>query len=235
MGKINQSAETKNKTEKGRSKRVSLESLHDNQQSQGDPYFPASAVSENLRNLRQRHGYSLRSLAAISSLNVNTLSLIENGKTSPSVNTLQLLADALNVPLTAFFESDKVQSEVTYQKFGERKRTACLNGTMEDLCAGVNWKCGKPFLITLRPKTNSGSVPIVHTGYEFVYCLEGQLLYTIETKIYVLDPGDSLLFEAHLPHCWQNLGNQPVHLVFLLMPSDKNDHAIEQHFNLISV
>ncbi len=64
----------------------------------------------------------------------------------------------------------------------------------------------EPFVVTLDPQADSGSLEIVHTGYEFIYCLEGQIEYTIGKENYLLEPGDSLLFEAHLPHCWQNPG-----------------------------
>ena len=47
-------------------------------------------------------GLSIRTLAERSELNVNTLSLIENSKTSPSVSTLQQIAAALEVPIDGF-------------------------------------------------------------------------------------------------------------------------------------
>ena len=64
-------------------------------------------VGRNLRDLRTKRGLSLRALAELSGLNVNTLSLVENGKSSPSVGTLQQLAQALNVPITTFFECEQ--------------------------------------------------------------------------------------------------------------------------------
>lgn len=62
-------------------------------------------VGRNLRDLRAERELSIRSLAELSGLNVNTLSMIENGKSSPSVSTLQQLASALTVPITDFFET----------------------------------------------------------------------------------------------------------------------------------
>jgi DNA-binding XRE family transcriptional regulator len=56
-------------------------------------------VGRGLRTLRTGRGLSIRALAEKSGLNVNTLSLIENGKTSPSVHTLQQLAQALEMPI----------------------------------------------------------------------------------------------------------------------------------------
>ena len=171
-------------------------------------------VGRNLRELRAEKGLSIRSLAELSGLNVNTLSMIENGKSSPSVSTLQQLASALAVPITAFFETDVLKNNVSYQKSGQRPQATFGYGTMADLGAGLTLRGGQPLLVTLEPKANSGPTPIVHTGHEFVFCLDGHLSYTIEDHIYILDPGDSLLFEAHLPHFWQNVGR--IHLAIVV-------------------
>ncbi len=187
-------------------------------------------VGHCLRKLRSERGLSIRSLAEQSGLNANTLSLIENSKTSPSVSTLQLLARALDVPITAFFEIDIPKNNVSYQKAGQRPKAAFAHGTLEDLGAGLTLQGGQPFLVTLEPGFGSGSTPIVHTGHELVYCLEGHLSYTIEEQIYQLDPGDSLLFEAYLPHCWKNTGETISRSLLIMCPTDDSDHPTERHF-----
>lgn len=60
-------------------------------------------VASSLRELREARGISMRTLATKSGLSANALSMIERGKTSPSVSTLYKLADALGVSITAFF------------------------------------------------------------------------------------------------------------------------------------
>jgi transcriptional regulator with XRE-family HTH domain len=187
-------------------------------------------IGRCMRKLRSGRGLSIRSLAEQSGLNVNTLSLIENSKSSPSVSTLQQLANALDVPITAFFEVDTPKHNISYQKAGQRPRVAFAHGTLEDLGAGLTLHGGQPYLVTLEPKANSGSTPIVHTGIEFVFCLEGHLSYTIEEQIYPLDPGDSLLFEAYLPHSWQNMGETASRSLLIMCPSDENDRPTRRHF-----
>ena len=59
-------------------------------------------------------------------------------------------------------------------------RLAFAYGTLADLGAGLTLHGGQPLLVTLEPKANSGPTPIVHTGHEFVFCLDGHLSYTIE-------------------------------------------------------
>ena len=156
--------------------------------------------------------------------------MIENGKSSPSVSTLQELASALAVPITVFFETDMIKNNVSYQKIGQRPKAAFANGTLADLGAGLTLHGGQPLLVMLEPKANSGSTPIVHTGHEFVFCLEGHLSYTIEDSNYVLGPGDSLLFEAHLPHLWQNAGDTISKLLLIMCLADESDHPEDRHF-----
>jgi transcriptional regulator with XRE-family HTH domain len=187
-------------------------------------------VGNCLRNLRTDRNLSIRNLAERSGLNANTLSLIENGKSSPSVSTLQQLATALDVPITAFFETNLPKNNISYLKSGQRPVVAFARGTLEDLGAGLTIRGGQPFIVNLEPKADSGPTPIVHTGHEFVYCLKGHLSYQIEDRIYLLEPGDSLLFEAHLPHSWKNIGDTPLRSLLVLCPSDEDDHPSERHF-----
>jgi transcriptional regulator with XRE-family HTH domain len=188
-------------------------------------------VGKRLRELRANRGHSLRAQAELSGLNVNTLSLIENRRTSPSVSTLQQLAQTLQVPISAFFETDHGDKLVVYQKAGNRPCAAFTQGSIEDLGAGMSRLGAEPFIVTLTPKADSGKTHIVHTGREFVYCLEGHIAYTVDSKTYLLEPGDSLLFEAYLPHHWKNLDDIPSSTLLVLSPMDERDNPTERHFS----
>lgn len=188
-------------------------------------------VGVNLRRLREQQGITLRELAERSHLAINTLSLIENERTSPSVSTLQQLARALGVSITAFFEGVTAPQAVAYVRSDCRPRASIDIGVLEDLGAGANIQAVEPFIVTLDPGASSGSGDIVHTGYEFVYCLSGRILYMIDSVSYLLDPGDSLLFEAHLPHRWQNLSLTPARILMVLYPTDVRDDPSALHFS----
>lgn len=212
---------------RSRRRRSFLETL---QQSQHAGTIPYVDVGQRLRSLRTEQGLSIRALAEKSCLNVNTLSMIENGKTSPSVATLQQLAFALELPIASFFEQGTPKNKIAYQKTNLRPKAAFAHGMLEDLGAGMVRRGAEPFLVELEPQADSGSDPIVHTGREFVFCLAGRLTYMIEDQEYVLQPGDSLLFEAHLPHRWQNAGAVPSRSLLVLCPSDEDDRPTERHF-----
>ena len=116
---------------------------------------------------------AIRALAEASGLAVNTLSLIENGKISPSVSTLHRAATALGVVITDFFERSAPLQQIVFLPHAERASTPFDHGTLEDMAAGFAGRGLHPSLVTLEPHCGSGAEPIVHTGYEFVYCLEG--------------------------------------------------------------
>jgi transcriptional regulator with XRE-family HTH domain len=191
----------------------------------------ATDVGRRLRELRAEREMSLRALAERSGLNVNTLSLIENNKISPSVGTLQQIATALEMPIVSFFETGTQANTVAYIKVDLRPRATFAHGMLEDLGAGMTHRAVEPFVVTLEPYAGSGSHPIVHTGFEFVFCLQGEIAYQIEEQTYALEAGDSLLFESHLPHQWHNPTGQQAQAILVLYPTDARDRPTERHFN----
>jgi len=193
---------------------------------------PEVNVGQRLRELRNERGLSIRALAERSGLNVNTFSLIENSKTSPSVSTLRQIAAALEVPITAFFETNAPKNSIAHIVARNRPHMAFAHGTLEDLGAGLTNRAVEPFVVTLEPHASSGANPIVHTGFEFVFCLQGRMTYRVEEQSYVLEPGDSLLFESYLPHRWQNDEAQPAQAILVFYPTDVRDHPTERHFTV---
>ncbi len=195
-----------------------------------DPNLASEHVGEHLRAMRKARRLSIRSLAELSNLSVNTLSLIENGKTSPSVNTLQQLAQSLNVSITAFFETGERRKRVVYQRAGERQQLVFSQGHMENLSVGMPRMGSEPFITRLEPGANSGATPVVYAGREFIYCLEGQITYTVEDRIYSLDAGDSLIFDAYAPHSWRNTASTSSRALLVLCPEDSSDEFPERYF-----
>ncbi len=188
-------------------------------------------VGRRLQELRLIQGLSLRALANMSGLNFNTLSLIENEKTSPNVSTLKQLAAALNVPITTFFESIASTKSVVFQEDGKRPKMTFPQGVLEDLGGGLALGEATPLLMTLEPNESSDPDPIVHTGEEFIYCLDGNISFFIGDEKYILEPGDSLIFEAHLPHRWENSNDTPSRAILVICPADHADRSVAQHLS----
>jgi len=185
-------------------------------------------IGPRLRKLRKRRGLSLRALAGLCGLSANTISLVERGKTSPSVATLHRLATALGVSMTFFFE-EEAQRDVVFVKADRRVQTRSDSVIMENLGSGLRAQTMEPLLVTLPPGAGSGDDPIVHLGHEFVFCLEGEIEYEIRDDRYLLDAGDSLIFESHLPHRWRNASDSPSTILLILQTQEGREESVEQH------
>lgn len=187
-------------------------------------------VGSNLRTWRQQRGLSIRALADLCDLSPNTISLIERGVTSPSVATLHQLATALQVPISSFFEDRGEATRLVFSAPGERAVAGNAQVRLENLGSGLQGQLLEPLLVTLLPGADSGHQLMVHEGHEFVYCLQGLLEYEIEGRTFRLVAGDSLLFEAPLPHRWRNPGSDKV--VFLLIfQSSRRGESVAQHLH----
>ena len=188
-------------------------------------------VGAKIREIRTRYHLSLRKLAERSGLNVNTLSLVENGKSSPSVSTLQHVARALRVPITAFFESEPDPKQVVFVRHNHRPQAIFQSARMENLGKELAGNAIQPFVVGMEHKGGSGSELIVHTGHEFAYCLSGEILYLIDGLRYELEPGDSIVFESHLPHRWENLNEGESQMILIIYPAHRREKPGGHHFH----
>ncbi|MCL4270337.1 MAG: helix-turn-helix domain-containing protein [Anaerolineales bacterium] len=187
-------------------------------------------VATRLRDLREARGISMRALAAKSGLSANALSMIERGKTSPSVSTLYKLADALGVAITSFFGTENSKAQVVYLKQDERTRMSFTRGVFEALGGEQFVGRVEPFMLTLESGASSGPHDISHSGHEFVYCLRGQLDYYVEKDLLHMEPGDSLLFASKLRHRWRNPGTNVANALIIISGFAEGEHPHTMHW-----
>jgi len=188
-------------------------------------------VGGRLRELRQGIGVSMRALARMSGLSANALSMIERGRTSPSVSTLYKLATAMGVPITAFFREEPTHKEIVFCKANERSRVPFMRGLWEGLGGETFLGRVEPFMLTLESGASSGPFGIEHTGHEFVFCMRGQINYEIENDHYLLEQGDSLLFGAELRHRWRNPGRTVSNVLIVLSGFREDERPSEFHIS----
>ena len=164
------------------------------------------AIGHEVRAYRKKLGITVTDLAAATGISLGMLSKIENGNISPSLTTLQSLSRALGVPLTAFFRRYEEPRNAVFVKAGqgielERRGTRAghqynLLGHIDNNSSGV---IVEPYLITLT--ADSDVFPTFqHEGMEFLYMLEGEVVYRHGDQLFPMQPGDSLFFDADAPH-----------------------------------
>ena len=164
------------------------------------------AIGRELRGFRRRQEVTVAELASRTGLSIGMLSKIENGNTSPSLKTLRALATALSMPISAFFSQFEARREVIHTKSGEgiaTEETGSLTGPETRLLGHINAPSSrvivKPYLVTLTTKTDV--LPSLQRGgTQTIYMLEGEMDYRHGDKLYKLNAGDSLQFDADSPH-----------------------------------
>ena len=188
-------------------------------------------VGRRLRELRTERGLSMRALARLSGLSTNALSMIERGKTSPSVSTLYKLSEALEVPITAFFRTEPPREAIVFRKANIRSRVELQRGLWEGLGGESFLGRVEPFMLTLEGGATSGPHGLVHSGHEFVICLKGLLEYEVEDQRFTLQPGDSLLFASKLRHRWRNPDKNVANVLFVLSGFAQDERPSEFHLS----
>ena len=164
------------------------------------------AIGRQVRELRKRQRMTGSDLAGQAGVSVGMLSKIENGVISPSLSTIQTLANALRVPLVQLFSGYEEPRGAMHVKAGqgvETPRAGTRAGHQSNLLGHIGSnKSGvvvEPYLITLT--TQSDRFPTFqHEGIELLYMLEGVVEYRHGEASYRMEPGDSLLFDADSPH-----------------------------------
>jgi transcriptional regulator with XRE-family HTH domain len=187
------------------------------------------AIGREVRAFRKKLGITVSDLARATGLSLGMLSKIENGVTSASLTTLQRLSRALGVPVTALFRRFEEKRDAVFVRAGqglviERRGTRAghqyqLLGFSGGNATGL---VVEPYMITLTEK--SDVFPLFqHSGLEFLYMLEGEVVYRHGDKLYTMLPGDSLFFDADAPHGPEELIKLPIRFLSIISYARERD------------
>lgn len=176
-----------------------------------------------VRQHRKEAGLTVSELATAAEISPGMLSKIENGQISPSLNTLQTLAQALNIPIALLFTNFEQRRDCSYVKSGEgvviRRRGTKVGHQYQLLGHSLEGDMVvEPYLITL----SEDAVPYTafqHEGIEFIYMLTGEVEYAHADRSYHLKPGDAILFDSAAPHGPVKLTKTPMtYLSIIIYP-----------------
>jgi transcriptional regulator with XRE-family HTH domain len=158
------------------------------------------ALGHQVRILRRERDLTAAELGQAAGISLAMVSKIENGQISPSLSTINSLANALNVPFSSLFSTFEEKRECSFVRSGkglliERGGTKAGHN-YELLGASLRGDVVvEPYLITLEdeaePYTN-----FHHAGIEVIYMLSGEVIYRHSSQDYHLRPGDSLMFDS---------------------------------------
>jgi transcriptional regulator with XRE-family HTH domain len=184
------------------------------------PSLLERSLGTTVHKLRVSRRKSLQELAAAAKVSVSMISRIENGLASPSLATINALANALSVPAASLLGETRRQTDVSFVKSGGGLTVERRGGG-----AGHQYQLLghsprapvllEPYLIALSDKTEDFEM-LVHDGIEFMYVISGSFIYRVADRMYDMSPGDSLCFDAAVPHGPEKLVTMPIKLLAVI-------------------
>ena len=157
-------------------------------------------IGQRIRSARIAQGLSLRRVASAIGVSASLLSLVENGRTKPSIGTLTALVGHFGISF------DDVM--------GESADAGAERGAEG---SGPRFGSDHPFLVTLEP----GAILLAGgagqpDATEYAYVVSGELTLCVDPVVHILRAGDSLTLEGGRPAEYRNDGRVPVEVVRFL-------------------
>lgn len=177
-------------------------------------------VGGRLKALRQERGLSQRQLADRAGVPHGQISMIETGRSSPSVASLRRILGGLGITMSTFFEPDHTPLGQVFFRAGE------LTDLTSKLYDGVTIKqVGNALAHGLQvlheryePGADTGEAMLDHEANEGGIVVSGQIEVTVGGQCQVLGPGDAFLFDSRAPHRFRNPGDTPTVIVSACTP-----------------
>jgi transcriptional regulator with XRE-family HTH domain len=168
-------------------------------------------IGEHIRRLRSKRHVSVRAFAAQTGFSPSFISQLENGQVSPSLGSLQKIAETLGVTLGEFFAAaTKEAEEDLIVRPPDRRR---LDSTWTDAHLEALGSMGRsrrlePVIAIFGPGGKSGKHLHSNPHEEFALVLKGRVTLTLGDEEHVLTRGDAVTLPAHAPRRWENRGDE---------------------------
>ena len=167
------------------------------------------AVGARVRALREAMGLSLRDLAERSGVSAPMLSQVERGETSPTLAVAERIAAGLDLSLSQLLRLDE-RAHVVVIRARERRHRTRRGHRTEELTPPLPGQRADVSLHALEPGAATGTAgdPPLHEpgARETAVVLAGEVVLLIDDERHDLKAGDSVTFDADLPHHFENHG-----------------------------
>ena len=180
-----------------------------------------SSLGSRMRAIRKSRGWSLQKVADRAGLSIGLISLIERGRSSPSIRSLRLLAASLEVPMERFFVDQQPTGLTTRHVLTpEQRRSLNLDdqGMSIQIASPANAEQLQIFVVELEPNGGSGGKMDQHEGEEAGLVLSGKVEFWLGPDHHVLTEGDTFQYPAMTPHRYHNPGVVPARILWVITP-----------------
>src|SRR5215211_950166 len=176
-------------------------------------------IGPRLRALREAMGLSLRDLAERSGVSAPMLSQVERQETSPTIAVAAKIAAGLELTLSQLLRLDEGE-HVTVSRAGARRGYRRGGHCFEELTPPLPGQRADVSLHTLEPGAATGGSddPPMHEpgSRETAVVLSGTLVLVVDGSRHELHAGDSVTFDADLPHHFENESEEPTRFLAVI-------------------
>jgi len=180
---------------------------------------PVAAVGPRIRALREAMSLSLRDLADRSGVSAQMLSQVERGETSPTLAVAAKIAAGLELTLSQLLRLDEGR-HVSVSRAAGRRSSRRGGHAIEELTPPLPGQRADVSLHVLEPGATTGGAgdPPMHEpgSRETAVVLAGDLVLVHEGTRTELQQGDSVTFDADLPHHFENEGTEPTRFIAVI-------------------
>ena len=184
-----------------------------------EPEAGTEALGARVRALREAMDLSLRDLAERSGVSAPMLSQVERGETSPTLAVAARIAAGLELTLSQLLRLDE-EPHLVITRRGQGRRRRRGGHRLEELTPPLPGQRAEVSLHRLEPGAATGGrgdPPIHEPGSrETVYLQSGSAVLAIDGTDHELRGGDSVTFDADLPHHFENRGDRPAEFLAIV-------------------
>lgn len=176
-------------------------------------------IGEKIIEYRSQKKLTIKEVASKAGVTPSMLSQIERGLSNPSINTLKMIAKALEVPLFNFFKENKASEDLVVRKEKRVKLTLPENNNlMYEMLSPTSSGDIQFMSMSLTSNEATSEILMNHIGEEVAIVLEGKIDLELENEIITLNEGDSVKILPHMNHRWVNNYKEPSKVIFALTP-----------------
>ncbi len=181
---------------------------------------PQAALGYSIRMHRKNAEMTLVELAKKTDFSISYLSQIERNLLTPSIATLRKLADALGIPAGQLMLKDagSANAPVAVVRRNERKQLAFPGSNIHYELLTPDMRRRASLLWVEAPPGSESGPSFAHEGEDGVVVLKGAIDVEVGGVWHHLESGDSIYFNAGIPHRWRNSGSALAQAVWLSTP-----------------
>ena len=179
------------------------------------------ALGLKIKRMRQIKDITLRELAKQTELSSSFISQVENGKTSPSLQSIKKIATVLNTTVGELLE-EKGSIENTLVVHKEKRKSLKNIGKgveIQFLSSLDRSHYMEPLIHIVEPHAISGNQSYKHEGQEFIYILNDCIVeLKLGNEINVLNKGDCIYFDSNINHSFKNVSDKAAKVLCITSP-----------------